>query len=53
MDICKSDIERIIHLLEKSSECIERYCTKPCDLDKARRMNLMVKKLKKKKANIK
>lgn len=53
MDICKTDIERIIHLLEKASECIERCCTKPCDLDKARRMNLMVKKLKKKKANIK
>lgn len=52
MDICETDIERIIHLLEKASECIERCCAKPCDLDKARRMKLMVKKLKKKKTNI-
>lgn len=48
MNLCKTDIQNIIRLLDKSAELIDKYCQKPHELDKARRMRLMIKKLKKK-----
>lgn len=48
MGLCKTDIQNIIRLLEKGSELIDKYCQKPHELDKARQMRLMIKKLKKK-----
>ena len=48
MGLCKTDIQNIIRLLEKGSELIDKYCQKPHELDKARRMRLMIKKLKNK-----
>lgn len=47
MELCKTDIQSIVRLLEKGSELIDKYCQKPHELDKARRMRLMIKKLKK------
>lgn len=48
MDLCKTDIQNIISLLEKSAELIDKYCKKPCELDKARQCRKMSKKLKNK-----
>lgn len=48
MDVCKSDVESIIRLLEKGAEYIERYSLKPRDQDKARQIKIMIKKLKRK-----
>lgn len=48
MGLCKTDIQNIIRLLEKGSELIDKYCQKPHELDKARRMRLMIKKIKNK-----
>lgn len=48
MDLCKTDIQNIISLLEKSAELIDKYCKKPCELDKARLCRKLSNKLKKK-----
>ena len=48
MNLCKTDIENIIRLLNKSAELIDKYCKKPHELDKARQLRNMNKKLKKK-----
>ena len=41
-------MENIIRLLDKSAELIDKYCRKPCELDKARQCRKMSKKLKSK-----
>ncbi|WP_158712708.1 hypothetical protein [Parabacteroides pacaensis] len=48
MEICKTDMQNLIRLLEKSAELIDEYCKKPCELDKARQCRKMSKKLKNK-----
>ena len=48
MDLCKTDIQNIISLLEKSAELIDKYCKTPCELDKARQCRKLSNKLKKK-----
>lgn len=47
MELCKTDIENIIRLLDKSAELIDKYCQKPCEQDKARQCRKMSKKLQK------
>lgn len=47
MEICKTDVQTIIRLLDKSAELIDKYCKKPCEFDKARQLRNMSKKLKK------
>ena len=47
MEIFKTDIQNLIRLLNKSAELIDQYCKKPCELDKARQLRNMSKKLKK------
>lgn len=47
MDLCKTDIQNIISLLDKSAELIDRHCKKPAEQDKARQCRKMSKKLKK------
>ena len=51
MEVCKSDIQNLIRLLGKSAELIDKYCKKPCELDKARQCRNFSKKLKKKMSN--
>lgn len=46
--ICNTDIHSLIRLLDKSAELIDKYCKKPCELDKARQCRNLSKKLKKK-----
>lgn len=48
MDLCKTDIQGIISLLDKSAELIDRHCKKPAEQDKSRQCRKMSKKLKKK-----
>lgn len=48
MELCKTDIQDLIRLLDKSAELIDKYCKKPCEQDKARQCRKMSKKLKKK-----
>lgn len=48
MDLCKTDIQNLIRLLESCAELIDRYCKKPAEQDKARQCRKMSKKLKKK-----
>lgn len=48
MELCKTDIQNLIRLLDKSAELIDKYCLKPCELDKARQCRKMSKKLRKK-----
>lgn len=51
MELCKTDIQTLIRLLDKSAEMIDKYCKKPCELDKARLCRKMSKKLKPTKNN--
>lgn len=46
MDLCKTDTQKLIHLLDKSAELIDKYCKKPCEQDKARQCRNMSKKIK-------
>lgn len=46
MELCKTDIQNLIRLLEKSAELIDKYCQKPCEQDKARLCKKMSKKFK-------
>lgn len=48
MEVCKTDVQTVIRLLDKSAELINEYCKKPCELDKARQAKKLSKKLKKK-----
>ena len=48
MEVCKTDIQNLIRLLDKSAELIDKYCKKPCEQDKARQCRKTSKKLKKK-----
>lgn len=48
MNLCKTDIQNIIRLLDKSAELIDKCCKKPCEQDVARRCRKMNKKLNKK-----
>lgn len=48
MDICNTDIKNIIRILDSGAKVISSSCQKPCDIDKARRMRIMSKKLKRK-----
>jgi hypothetical protein len=48
MEVCKTDVQTVIRLLDKSAELINEYCKKPCELDKARQAKRLSKKLKKK-----
>lgn len=48
MELCKTDIQNLIRLLDKSAELIDKYCMKPCEQDKARLLRKMSKKLKQK-----
>ena len=48
MDLCKTDIQSLIRLLDNSAELIDKHCQKPCEQDKARQCRKMSKKLKKK-----
>ena len=48
MEVCKTDVQTIIRLLDKSAELIDKYCKKPCEVDKARQARNISKKLKKK-----
>ncbi len=43
----KTDLKTIIALLDKSQRVIEANCSKPRDLDVARRCRLMASKLRK------
>lgn len=43
----KTDLKTIIALLDKSQQVIEANCSKPRDLDVARRCRLMAGKLRK------
>lgn len=45
MELCKTDIQNLIRLLDKSAELIDKYCKKPCELDKERLCRKMSKKL--------
>ena len=47
MELCKTDIQNLIRLLDKSAELIDKYCKKPCEQDKARQCRKMSKKLQK------
>lgn len=47
MELCKTDIQNTIRLLDKSAELIDKYCQKPCEQDKARQCRNMSKKLQK------
>lgn len=47
MDLCKSDIQNLVRLLDNSAELIDKHCQKPCEQDKARQCRKMSKKLKK------
>jgi hypothetical protein len=51
MDLCKTDIQNLIRLLDNSAELIDKHCQKPCEQDKARQCRKMSKKLKKKIGN--
>lgn len=51
MELCKTDIQNLIRLLEKSAELIDKYCQKPCEQDKARQCRKMSKKLKRNNSN--
>lgn len=44
--ICKTDLSNLIRLLSSSAEIIDKYAVKPCELDKARQLRRMVKKIK-------
>lgn len=48
MELCKSDIQNLIRLLESCAGLIDKYSQKPCELDKARQCRKLNKKLKKK-----
>ena len=48
MEVCKTDMQTSIRLLDKSAELIDKYCKKPCEFDKARQAKKLSKKLKKK-----
>lgn len=48
MEVCKTDVQTIIRLLNKSAELIDKYCKKPCEADKARQARNISKKLIKK-----
>lgn len=48
MEVCKTDVQTIIRLLDKSAELIDKYCKKPCEFDKARQSKKLSKKLKNK-----
>lgn len=48
MEVCKTDVQTIIRLLDKSAELIDKYCKKPCEFDKARQAKKLSKKLKNK-----
>lgn len=45
MELCKTDIQNIIRLLDKSAELIDKYCKKSCEKDKARLCRKLSKKL--------
>lgn len=47
MELCKTDLQNLIRLLDKNAELIDKYCKRPCELDKARQCRKMSKKLKK------
>jgi hypothetical protein len=47
MDLCKTDMQNLIRLLDNSAELIDKHCQKPCEQDKARQCRKMSKKLKK------
>lgn len=48
MEVCKTDVQNLIRLLDSCAGLIDKHCNKPCDLDKARQCRKMSKKLKKK-----
>jgi len=48
MEISKTDVQNLIRILNKSAELIDQYCRKPCELDKARQLRRISKKLIKK-----
>lgn len=48
MELCKSDIQNLIRLLESCAGLIDKYSQKPCELDKARQLKKYIKKLKRK-----
>jgi|GEM_PF-1983202 hypothetical protein len=47
MDLCKTDIQNLIRLLDNSAELIDKHCQKTSEQDKARQCRKMSKKLKK------
>ena len=49
MELCNTDIKKIIFLLNKGADLIDQHTSKPCDKDKARLMRNMSKKLSKRK----
>lgn len=48
MEMCRSDSEKTVRLLESAAAIIERRCTKPCELDKARLCRNMARKISRK-----
>lgn len=48
MELCRTDYEKVVRLLEAAAAIIERNCRKPCEPDKARLARNMAKKMKKK-----
>ena len=48
MELCKSDIQHLIRLLDSCAGLIDKHCKKPCEQDKARLCKKMSKKLNKK-----
>lgn len=48
MQLCKTDLQTLLRLLEQGAELIERHAAKPREQDVARRMKQLSKKLKKK-----
>lgn len=45
MELCKTDIQNLIRLLDSCAGLIGKYCHKPCEIDKARQCRNMSKKL--------
>lgn len=50
-EVCKTDVRKLIRLLDKSADLIDKHCQKPCEQDKARQCRKMSRKLKNKICN--
>lgn len=46
MELCKTDCEKLLKLLEFGQKIISENCIKPCEIDKGRQMRQFIKKMK-------